>query len=324
MRKKSRHTMAKRLLLGSLLVTLIVCSLGWVYRANWMTSSLEVETAQMGSIDHYVLVKAVFANEEYVIQSPASGKLEFLGKEGQRFRRGETVAQIQPDGVAPGTNSNQKSVQVSIPTGGLFYQKVDGLESVFTPQSLLEMDLAKILEQQENPQAQNDLIQAGTPLGKVVNNLIPTMAFVEVQPTNDLNVGKTVKFNIEGQILSGRILRKSETPSGIVVRFNQYLEGTENERMQDVYWIARPSENGVIISKSALYTKGEELGVYVVQEGIFQFRKVKVLDENDTFVCVENLPQDLARGIGLEIGIPVVKNPRSGIEGLTANVKIPS
>ncbi|AHF07703.1 HlyD family efflux transporter periplasmic adaptor subunit [Desulfitobacterium metallireducens] len=314
MKKKSKHTMAKRLLWGGLLMTLIVCSLGWVYRANWMTGSLEIEPAQMGSIDHYVSVKAIFANEEHVIPSPASGKVEFLGKEGQRFRRGEIVAQIYPEGAAPGTNSNQQSVKVSIPKGGLFFQKVDGLESVLTPQSLMEMDLAKILEQQENPQTKADLIQAGAPLGKVVNNLIPTEAFVEVQTTEDLSVGKTIKFNVEGQILSGKIMRKSNTPQGIVVRFNQYLEGTVNERMQEVNWIARPSENGVIISKNALFTKGEEMGVYVVQEGIFQFHKVKVLGENDASVCVENLPQ----------GIPVVQNPRSGIEGLTANVKIPS
>lgn len=314
MKKKSNHTMAKRLFGYGWVVILIICSLGWVYRANWMTRSLEVEPARIGSIDHYITVKAIFANEENVIQSPASGKVEFLGKEGQRFRRGETVAQIHPEGVAPGTNANQQLTKVNIPIGGLFFQKIDGLESVLTPNSLMEMDLAKVLEQKESPQAQNEIVQAGAPLGKVVNNLIPTVAFIEIQATEKLSVGKTIKFNLKGQSVSGKILRKSDHPQGIVVRFNQYLEGTVNERVQEVNWVERPSENGVVIPKSALFTKGEELGVYVVLEGIFQFHKINVRDENDNFVCVENLPQ----------GIPVVKNPRSGIEGLTANLKIPS
>lgn len=314
MRKnKGRHKILGKLLWGGLLVTLILGSLGWVYRSNWLAGSIAVELAKMGSIDHNVEVKAIFANEEYLIQAPASGKVELLGKDGQRFRRGETVALIHPEGATPGTTSKAIAAQVTAPVGGLLFQKVDGLESMFTPQSLLDMDLAKILEQKENPQPQNDIVQAGAPLGKVVNNLIPTEAFVELKLTTDLSVGKTIKFNLEGQMQNAKILRKSDQPQGIVVRFNQYLEGTANQRIKNVNWISRPSVSGVVIPKSALFTKGEEQGVYVVQEGIFQYRKVKVLDENDTLVCVENLPE----------GISVVKNPRSGIESLTANVKIP-
>lgn len=323
MREKRHHKKLNRLLLIGFLLILIVSSLGWVYRANWVGNSLEVEIAQMGSIDHYVPVKAIFANEEYVIQAPTSGKVELLGKEGQRFRRGEAVAQIYPEGAAPGTQSSQQPVQVSLPKGGLFFQKVDGLESVLTPHSLLEMDLAKILEQQGSLQAQTELIQAGASLGKVVDNLIPTVAFVEVQPTEELTVGKTIKFNLKGQVERAKILRKSDNPQGIVVQFEQYLDGSETSRIQELNWIARPSENGVIIPKSALFTKGEELGVYVVQEGIFQFRNVKVLGENETLVCVEKSKEG-AKTEGLPQGIPVVKNPRSGIEGLIADVKIPS
>jgi putative membrane fusion protein len=313
--------MVKRLFWGSLLLILIGCSLGWVYRANWMSNSIEVEPAQIGTIDHFVPVKAVFANEEYVIQAPASGKVEFLGKEGQRFRRGESVALIHPDGASPGTNAGQQSTYVSIPIGGLFFPKVDGLESVLTPQTLQEMDLAKILEQQGSLQDQSDLVQAGAPLGKVVNNLTPTVAFVEVKPTEDLSVGKTIKFNLKGEVESAKILRKSDNPPGLIVRFNQYLEGTVSERIQEVNWVERPSASGVIIPKSSLFTKGEEQGVYVVQEGIFQFRKVKVLDENDTLVCVEKSKEG-DKTEGLPQGIPVIKNPRTGIEGLTAKVKI--
>lgn len=306
--------MVKRLFWGGLLVTLIFCSLGWVYRSNWMTGSIEVELAQTGGIEHSEPVKAVFANEEYLIQAPVSGKVELLGKDGQRFRRGENVALIHPEGAAPGTISKELAAKVNAPRGGLFFQKVDGLESTVTPQSLLEMDLAKIVEQKGNSQAQSDIVQAGAPMGKMVNNLIPTEAFVELNPSADLSVGKTIKLNLNGQVQSAKIMRKSDDPQGIVVRFNQYLDGTVNSRIQDVKWISRPPISGIVIPKSALITKGEELGVYVVQEGIFQYRKVKVLDENDTLICVENLPS----------GIPVVKNPRAGIEGLSANVKIPS
>lgn len=303
-----------RLLWSGFLMVLILGSLGWVYRSNWMTGSLEVELAQMGNIEHTVEVKAVFANEEFLIQAPASGKVELQGKDGQRFRRGETVALLHPEGAAPGIISNQRSVPVSASVSGLFFQEVDGLENMVTPQNLLVMDLGKVLEQKENTPTGNTVIQVGTPLGKMVNNLSPTEAFIELKPTPDLSVGKSMKFSIEGQVQNAKILRKSDNPEGVVVRFSQYIEGTANHRFQNICWISRPSVSGVVIPKSALWTKGEEQGVYVVLEGIIQFRKVKVLDENDTLICVENLPH----------GIPVVKNPRSGIEGLTSRVKIPS
>lgn len=312
-RKKGRGRVRTVIWTG-LLLALLLGSLGWVYRSHWITGSIQVELAKSGSIDHTVEAKAIFANEEYPIQSPATGKVKLKGEEAQRFRRGETVAEIYPEGVDPGANSSKAAAYVSAPIGGLLYQETDGLENMFTPQNLLTMDLAKVLEQKETPKTQMEVIQAGTPLGKMVNNLTPTAAFIELKPTSDLGVGKTVKFNVGGQVQSGKIMRKSDQPQGIVVRFNQYLEGTANHRVQEVKWISKPEVSGVVIPKSALYTKGEEQGVYVILEGIYQFRKVKIIDENETLACVENLPQ----------GIPVVKNPRPDIEGLTADVKIPS
>ncbi|WP_425807077.1 HlyD family efflux transporter periplasmic adaptor subunit [Desulfitobacterium sp. Sab5] len=312
-KKKGRDSVKKMLGLG-LFIVLLLGSLGWVYRSHWIAGSISVELAKAGSIDHNVKVNAVFANEEYPIQSPAAGKVKFQGKEAQRFRRGETVAEIYPEGADPGASSAKATAYVSAPNGGLLYQETDGLENMLTPQNLLTMDLSKVLDQKGNSKSQTDVVQAGTALGKMVNNLTPTAAFIELKPTSNLTKGQTIKFNVGGQVQSAKIMRKSDQPQGIVVRFSQYLEGTANHRIQEVSWISQPEVSGVVISKSALYTKGEEQGVLVIQDGIYQFRKVKVIDENETLACVEKLPQ----------GIPVVKNPRSDLEGLTANVKIPS
>lgn len=313
-KEKSGRNSVKRVIWTGLFIALLLGSLGWVYRSHWIAGSISVELAKAGSIDHNVKVNAIFANEEYPIQSPATGKVKLQGKEAQRFRRGETVAEIYPEGVDPGASSSKATAYVSAPAGGLLYQETDGLENMLTPQNLLTMDLAKVLDQKENTKSQTDVVQAGAALGKMVNNLTPTAAFIELKPTSDLTVGKTIKFKVGEQTQSGKIMRKSDQPQGIVVRFNQYLEGTAIHRVQEVSWISQPVVSGVVIPKSALYTKGEEQGVLVIQEGIYQFRKVKVIDENETLTCVENLPQ----------GIPVVKNPRSDLEGLTANVKIPS
>ena len=315
MRKKSKGmAMAKKVLGVGVLVVLLLGSLGWVYRSSFLTGSLEVELAMQGSIKHNETVSAVFANEEVPIQAPAAGKPEFLGKEGQRFRKGDTVAVMKSEGAAPGQNMARAEVKVIAPIGGLLYPITDGLEAILTPNNLLNMDLSKVITQSSETNRVEEMVQSGRSIGKIVNNLRPTVAMIKIAPTEEHKLGKNLKFIINGQTYSAKVVRLLEDPEGIVVQFYQYIEGTAKLRVQEISWIARPDVNGVIIPKSALWNKGEEQGAYVVLDGIIQFRQVKVLDENEQNICVEELPH----------GIPVITNPRSGLDALTINVKIPS
>lgn len=312
MRKKSKGIRTAQKILGlGFLVLLLLGSFGWVYRSNFITGSLKVELAMQGEIDHNQRVSAVFANEEIPIQAPAAGTPEFLGKEGQRFRKGEPIAIIRAEGVAPGQNSKKGEVSVSAPVGGLVYYETDGLESILTPTNFLTMDLSKALVQSSQPNRIEGMVQNGGSIGKIVDNLRPTVAFVKIVPTAEHELGKYLKFIINDQTYNAKIVRLLEEPQGIVIQFSQYIEGTAKQREQDIFWVTRPKVKGVIIPKGALWNKGEEQGAYVVLDGVLQFRKVKVLDENEQNICVEGLPH----------GIPVVTNPRSGLDGLTINVK---
>lgn len=86
----------------------------------------------------------------------------------------------------------------------------------------------------------------------------------------------------------------------------------ENRR-QEFVWNSQPSVKGIIIPKSSLWPKGEEMGVYVLFNGVIRYQKVVVLDQDETQVCVE----------GLTGGLPVVINPKNGIEGMPASAKKP-
>lgn len=314
MKRKTNRGYAIKLLGIGFFAFLLLGSLGWVYRSSILTGSLDIELAKQGSIEHNQTVTAVFANEEVLIQAPAAGKPEYLGKEGQRFRRGDLLALMKPEGVTLSQSQDKAGVQVTAPDGGILFYGTDGLESILTPKNLLAMDLSKVLDQNATPKDSSSSVQTGETIGKMVNNLRPTVALIKITPSEETKLGKTLKFSINGQVYSAKVVRVQEDPPGIVVQFTQYVEGTANQRIQEISWNTQPSANGVIISKSTLWNNGEEQGVYVVLEGVLQFRKVKVLDENDQWVCVENLPY----------GIPVIINPRSGLDGLTMKVKIPS
>jgi len=283
----------------------------WSYRSSLTYGTIKFAVAKTGTITHERKVTATFANEEVAIAAPQSGKIQFVGEDGQRFRRGEVVATLQPEGAAPGTTQEYATQAIFASMGGLFFHQSDGLESIMTSENLNSMDLTKLLAQSVKVKTAGTTVQAGEVVGKMVNNLIPTQAFLELASIDGLAVGKTLRLTAGNQTLSVKILRKSDQPEGVVVQFPHYVDGSATLRRQDVSWVYLPPTNGVIVPRSALWTQGEELGVFLWSEGVVHFKKVKVLDQDDSQVCIENLPS----------GIPVVITPRDGLEGLVANVK---
>lgn len=275
-------------------------------------SSMKFAVAQTGTITHERKVMATFANQETPILSPSTGKIQYVGEDGQRFKRGEAVATVQADGAAPGTkHENALNHMIPAEKGGLFFRQSDGLESILTSENITTVDLDKLLALTANVKNPGASVQAGEIVGKIVNNFSPTMAFLELPSIDDLAVGKNLRIKMGDQTLNAKILRKSDQPKGAIVQFPYYVDGSVAERRREVIWIYSPAVTGVLVPSSALWTKGEELGVFLWSEGVVQYKKVKVLDQNDSYVCVENIPS----------GIPVVITPRDGLEGLVANVK---
>jgi hypothetical protein len=304
-----RRKAVYRLFWGILLLMLVGGVL-WCYRSSLTAGTIKFALAQPGIITHERKVTATFANMETPILAPSSGKIQYLAQDGLRYRRGEPVATILPEGAAPGMTS-EFAKTILAPAGGLFYRQTDGLETIMTGENLLEMDLSKLLAQSATVKTPAVLVKAGEIVGKIVNNLSSTEAFIALPSLDGLVIGNTLKIKLENQTVSAKIVRKSEKPCGVVVQFPYYIDGSAVQRCQEVTWIYKPPTNGVLIPKSALWTQGEVLGVYLWNDGVLHFQKVKVLDENDTSACIENLTS----------GIPVVITPREGLDGLVANVK---
>ena len=308
MRGVNRHF--RGLLWGLVLLAILSGGGLWFYRSIVTNKELAFDYAQSGVIKHEIKVKATFVNQEFVIHSTVAGKVQFLGVNGQRFRRGDTVANVQPEGTAPGTKTgNQGTIALAAPNGGLFFHKVDGCETFLTTENLRGTNLAELLSEKVTVQ-DTDAVQAGGVIGKIVNNLVPTEAFIELPSLNNIIIGKSIRLTIAGQVQVAKVILKSERPLGTVVQFSQFVDGSVENRQQEIVWDYQPSVSGIIVPKSSLWTQGEEQGVYVIVEGVIHYRKVEILDENETQVCVKDLPS----------GLPVVIIPRNGIEGMPASV----
>ena len=296
---------------GVLFITLVGGSL-WHYRSYFTAQPIRFTVAQTGSIIHERKVEAVFANQELPIPAPSTGSVQFMGEDGQRVRRGEGVATVHPEGAAPGTKSeNTQTKTIWATMGGLFFHQTDGLETVITTENLTSMDLDKLLAQTATVKIPGANVQAGEFVGKIVNNLIPTQAFLQLTSIEGLTVGKSIRLAVGEQTVSAKILRKSDQPKGVIVVFPHYIDGSSTKRRQEVTWIYQSPTNGVLVPKSALWTQGEELGVFLGSAGVVHFKKVKVLDQDDSQACIENLTS----------GIPIVITPRNGLEGLVVDAK---
>jgi len=296
---------------GVLLMAL-VGGIFWSYRLNFTLGAIKFATAETGTITHERKVTATFANKEVPISAPASGIVQFIGKDGQRFRNGEGVATVQAEGAAPGTKvENTQTTTIQTTMGGLFFHQTDGLETIITAENLASMNLDRLLAQKENVKIPGANVQAGEIVGKIVNNLMPTQAFLELANIDGLTVGKSIRLIVGEQTVSAEILRKSDKPAGVVVVFPNYIDGSATKRREEVSWVYQSPTTGVIIPKSALWTQEEKLGVFLWNAGVVHFKEVKVLDQNDSQACIENLTS----------GIPIVITPRNGLEGLIADVK---
>lgn len=294
-------------LLFSLFLGLII----WSRHSFWLSRQLTFEKACLGVIKHEQTVKAVFANTETLLFSPAEGTFNYLEEEGRRFRKGEIIAALTPSGASYGLE--MKTKEISAPVSGLFYVQTDGLEEVFSPENLLTMDLEKMLAEtnrikvnsvnKKGPVSKNQVI------GKIVNNLRPSWAFVYLPSLDGLLKDDIIKFVVEDEEYYARVMRISQRPRGAVVRFSQYITGSTESRIKDIIWRYKSSARGVVVPVSALISKGEEKGVFVVEEGIVRFKNVKLVDQNESYACVENLPE----------GVQVITNPQKEIEGIPVN-----
>jgi hypothetical protein len=287
----------------------LVVSFGlWTYYSSWVVSQFSLETARQGWVKHEKKVKGIFANTEVVLTAPVEGKLTLLPEEGRRVKKGDPIAKLESSGIDHGPS--REEVLVTAPISGLFYSFNDGLEQVITPESLMKMELDGLLSQVENSQQSTEddktVINKYSPIGKMVNNLYPSWAFVYLETTDKVRKDDIVKFSIEGEEYTGTVLKLSGEPLGAVVRFSQYVKGTTGNRIKDVIWIYKRPLKGLLVPVSSLYTLGEERGVYYNSDGIVRFKNVQVLDYNDDVACISGLPE----------GVQVIVNPKKGIEGL--------
>lgn len=299
MPKTSKKRPSFLLIIGVLFFLVLII---WNFRTNIIFGQYDIEVVQQGLVKHEKSVEVVFANTEAILTAPAEGQVILPQEEGRRFARGETVAKIIPSGID--YNDTEEEITLTAPNSGLFYSSYDNLEHIVTPENLMNMDLEGLLSQVSGSVTtkidHNVPVSKNSPLGKIVNNLYPTWMFVHLDNSAKMLKGDIVRIIVGDYDYSGTVMKVVQQPKGAIIRFSQYVLGSTQERVGEVTWIVKPPTRGMVVPSSSLVIQGEEKGVYLAEEGLIRFRAVKVLDDNESFACVQ----------GIREGEKVIINPK--------------
>jgi hypothetical protein len=143
----------------------------------------------------------------------------------------------------------------------------------------------------------------------MVNNLQNSWALIKLSSTEHILAGDRLTFISGKDIYISTVRRVEESSRLVVVEFGQYINGSTEQRRQQWRWQRAGRQRGVVFPREAIFAQGEEIGVFVVENSVINFRRVRVLDQNETLACVDNVPA----------GRLVVTNPRQGLHGIAAN-----
>ncbi|ADY55021.1 hypothetical protein Sgly_0659 [Syntrophobotulus glycolicus DSM 8271] len=279
----------------------------WAYDTAWFPRSLQYAVAEQGNLNHETKTKATFANRETVLTAPIEGRVTYLCDDGQRLSKGEETMSILPGGVDYGVKL--QAVTVNAPVTGLFSQECDGLEEIITPENLINMDLSRLLLEMNKsgqPQTENNsLIPVNSAVGKIIDNLSPSYAFIELPSIQGLALNQSINLTVDQEEHLSTIVRLSDHPVGIVVKCASFVNGSMRPRVREITVRTQKASDGTIVPLSALSTKGQTQGIYVEENGVVRFKEVEIIDQNETEVCVK----------GISAKTQVVVNPQEGIEG---------
>lgn len=263
------------------------------------------DTARWGVLEQKIPVKAVLIWEETVVFSPAPGQFEPSLTEGEKVPVREIVGFVQTEKASAG--KDKVKVPVRAPRAGLVCYHPDGLEGVLKYDMLNNLDaekLAALLDGQEEKVRAADVAESGTPLLKIVDNLVSPFLLVrfstdQFNPMPKAGDWLTVQLS-SGEKLPVKIFDLKRLPGEVfmVAETNNPRELDLNTRFISVNLIPASFE-GIVIPKKALVESEGEQGVFVSSQRIVKQVPVEVI----------GTVGDQAAVSGLEVGRQFIVNP---------------
>jgi len=274
-----------------LLITLI--AVGFVYKLG--TSAIiainklgrDIRLVEYGTIEDKLDGKAIVLNQEKVTLAQYEGHFENLVMENAKIGKGTLLGYYA---------NAQGKVSLRAAEAGVFVRHTDGLEEVFSNIDLQAVT-PEVYEYKITRVSEDQLIQPGQPIYKIVDNLAPPQLLVRF-PLDDID------FEIKDQSKVKVLLQDNELGKAAIVAMKQdfgelimllelesFSDAIINQRYIEVAAVF-DSATGFLIPKKALVDNDGKKGIYCSIGEFTRFKPVEVIKTKDDIVIVKGLDRN--------------------------------
>lgn len=241
--------------------------------------------------------KGLLVRSEKVFIAPYSGKVKLLQNEGERCSADQPVLKLTASG-------KEKVFYTREP--GLVSYKVDGLENTLTPGILTEFkDNYKDFRGKLFETRDNDRVNAGRPLFKIVNNF---EAYLLVQAPKEevfrYSIGEKVwtTFEEDDIVVIGWVRKIIEHRNLFIIELERFPPELVSERWADIS-ILTDADVGVHVPRKSLVRREDEFGVYLTKNDKAIFHPVSVEGGNPDYAVIS----------GISRGVEILANPKEDL-----------
>ncbi len=314
-RRRPRGLLKKILLVS---IGLYIFFLAYEFISDLVVTRLaQVEQIRHGVVQTTVRASGIVVREERVVPAPRTGKLKVLVPEGERVRVGEIVGQA----IVPSLDSTtgEKLFNIKAPVAGVVSYYLDGLEEVYSPKNLKELDLSKVETIKSEPRQilPGSQLEEGRPAFKIVNNLEPVYIIAEVSDSQILSEKTRKKslllsFSPETKPAEAELLERNfrGQSNRVLLRLGSHLQNLATVRSQ-TFDIITERFTGYVVPSKAIVIKEGQHGIYMVYKERVRWKKVDISGMAEEKVVISGVTPD----------IKVILNPEYVKEGYP--VKLP-
>ncbi|MHB9096016.1 MAG: HlyD family efflux transporter periplasmic adaptor subunit, partial [Eubacteriales bacterium] len=297
-RRNPRRALRKFILL---VITFYVIFLVYGFVRDLVVTRLaRVEQIQQGVLQATLPATGVLVRNEKVVSAPHTGTLKVLASEGERVRVGQVVAQVV---VATMDSKTGETVfNITTPRSGIVSYTLDGLEEVYSPRNVRELDLNKIETIKNEPHRflPGSRVEEGKPVLKIVNNLEPVSIIAVTQnsfklPEKGQKKPLLLILGADENDLTQAVIQEAPfrgKANEILLNLVNFKNSLIATRKLDFKIISARYE-GYILPLSAIAIKQGKDGIYIVYKERVKWKNVQVLGRTAEKVAISGITPDI-------------------------------
>lgn len=184
------------------------------------------------------------------------------------------------------------STPLYAPVQGIYSFKIDGFEGAYDIKKIQDITLADVKELTKRDVSVSKEIKAGFPAAKLITNFDWYVVMkINTKKLADIDVGSKVSLRflelgektVKAEVVA---LNGDGEDTAVALCSNTYVEGIYDARKVSVDLII-DSFTGLKVPVRALVHQDGKQGVFTKNEGIANFKEVKVLTQNDNYAIIE-------------------------------------